>query len=187
MNFLQKLWANKIVRYVVGYLVAPVALSLVLHVSVFGHGYDIHVHKDEGQVNPTVDVQPTPAPPKDVALNIVDTEPAIPDDLHFLVQEYAGDAGWNPADAVRVFECESGDRADAIADTDRELSVGLAQINVRVHKTELAMDQFARTNDTNAIVQWLEIPRNNIMFAAYLYKREGFQPWSCAHKLGLVK
>ena len=181
MNFLQTLK-----KYAPHIIVAALALGLVLHVSVGNHEYDVRIEKDKDG-DPTIEVVPTPDTPQNLAgaETVDDTEP-IPDDLQFLVQEYAGDAGWNPDEAVRVFECESGDRSDAIADTNRELSVGLAQINVRAHKTELAMPQFARTSDVNAIIQWLEIPRNNIVFAAYLYRQTNdWTAWSCARTLML--
>lgn len=188
MNFLQKLWANKVVRYVVGYLVAPVALSLVLHVSVFGHGYDIHVHKDEGQVNPTVDVQPTPAPPKDVALNIVDTEPAIPDDLHFLVSEYAQQGGWNVDEALAIVQCESGGNPNAVDKSDIEYSVGLFQINLMVWRSILSTPEWVGAGNDGGderIAEWLKVPRNNVSFADFIYRKNGnWQDWSCARSLG---
>lgn len=89
-------------------------------------------------------------------------------------------AVWGPKEsknALRVARCESGLDPDAIAyEKNGSISRGIFQIN-SVHEGTLY-----RKNETQKLFD----PNFNIQIAYKLWKQQGWRPWSCAKKLGIV-
>ena len=84
-------------------------------------------------------------------------------------------------EAMKIAQCESKMNPEAINDQNSNFSVdsGLFQIN-SVHWPKIPGEY-----DTDKI-QWLQDARNNTMMAKRIYDAQGFSPWVCAHKLGIV-
>lgn len=72
---------------------------------------------------------------------------------------------------VAVATCESGLWTGAWAVTNED-SRGLLQLNVQAHPELLLYNLFD--------------PQINLYWAYQLWNKEGWQPWTCAHKLGIV-
>lgn len=74
--------------------------------------------------------------------------------------------------------CESGAKPNNM-NTDvntRDYSVGLFQINL-----------YGNLKHSRPSEEWLKDAFNNITYAKQMYDKQGWQPWSCARKLGYVK
>jgi len=75
-------------------------------------------------------------------------------------------------EAILIFKCESGLRANATGhNTNGSTDSGIAQIN-SVHKVS---------------ERYLLNPDINLLVAKQIYDAQGWNPWVCAHKLGIVK
>jgi len=100
----------------------------------------------------------------------------LPDNRRLLDFEVRGLAAiyWPPEEldnALNIARCESGLWTGAWA-RQGEDSRGLWQLNVWAHPT------FAMYN--------LGDPQINAYFAYQLWSNEGWEPWTCAHTLGIV-
>ncbi|MYE38225.1 MAG: transglycosylase SLT domain-containing protein [Candidatus Spechtbacteria bacterium SB0662_bin_43] len=187
MNFLKKLLQNKYVKYLLWYLAAPVALSLVLHISVLGHGYEIEINKDEGKLDPTIHVVPEPTPDPNNPPPTPTPPPDMTPDIVALLEQYEGDGGWDADQAAQIIQCESGGNPDAVDKSAVEYSVGLFQINIFAHRAELSTPEWVGAGNDGGddrIAQWLKVPLHNVMYADHLYREAGnWKAWSCANKL----
>jgi hypothetical protein len=68
-------------------------------------------------------------------------------------------------------------RTYAINKTEKELSVGVFQVNLR---SELALIHFARIPGQNEQekIEWLQDPFNNTLFAHWIYSHSQFNLWT---------
>lgn len=74
------------------------------------------------------------------------------------------------ADAIKIFSCESGLRANAQGkNKNGSTDTGIAQIN-SVHSIPET---------------YLKNEKINILVAKQIYDRQGWRPWVCARKLGI--
>ena len=91
-----------------------------------------------------------------------------------LIKKYFPPDQWH--NAFQVMQAESGGRPDAVGDTypihgETIPSYGLFQIRGLPGRPD---------------PQTLLDPEKNVAYAAQLYQRSGWGPWTAAHKLGLV-
>lgn len=115
---------------------------------------------------PKVIVKTSPPAPKSTV-----SQPGNYDELF---QRHFG-ASWLAA--KRVATCESGLRADAhnFSHVTRDNSVGLFQINL-----------YGNLAASRPSAEWLKVAENNISYAANMYRSQGWRPWTCARKLGII-
>lgn len=77
--------------------------------------------------------------------------------------------------AKRIAQCESGLRANAVGyNTNGTRDSGLMQIN-SVHKAKV-----------NGNIDALLDPETNLRVAATIYRAQGWGPWTCARKIGVI-
>lgn len=116
------------------------------------------------------EVQPTPTPTVTPAAQLA----RVPVGWDTLLQKHFGQEWQN---AKRVMECESSSRPWIVNNNPRtgDYSVGLFQINL--------IGSLAKSRPSE---QWLKNPENNIAYAADMQQRQGWSPWTCARKLGII-
>lgn len=112
---------------------------------------------------------PTPTPIKEVEEKII-LSPGVVETIRWAFQDKGEKV---IQEAIRVAKCESGLRPDAVNDKNKNKSRddGTFQIN-SVHGVN---------------PRFLKDYRVNIMVARKLYDEQGWTPWVCARKLGIVK
>jgi hypothetical protein len=101
---------------------------------------------------------------KEVPVEVV----RLPDEVEEFVRAVFGKEADN---ALKVFRCESGLRAQAYnKNTNGSIDVGVAQIN-SVHGVPK---------------RYLENYKINILVAKQIYDASGWNPWVCAKKVGII-
>jgi len=140
----------------------------------------------QGNTTPVPQPVPTPAPPMSTQPGLpVRTPPPVaqptsarvfnPNAPHAaLIQKYFPEDQWANAQAVMM--AESGGRADAVGDNfpirgEVRPSYGLFQI---------------RTFPDRPSPDRLQDPEENVKYAASMFSKQGWGPWTAAKKLGII-